>query len=231
MALSTRLMSACRSTCLSASASGRGAPLDDDLLLLLLGEHAEVLRHFFGQRLQVHDLARQRRLAGLGARQREQPIDEAGETIDLLEHAFDDAAIGVLVALAAQAHLADAADRRERRAQLVRDVGGELPHLRERRLEPRQRLVEHRGQPAHLVVGMLHRQPIRQPLGGDRPRALGHLLDRRQRPARQRRSRPARPRRPRAAARGAAPAGARAAAPASASSERPTCTMTGRWPM
>ena len=52
----------------------------------------------------------------------------------------------------AQPDFADAANRRQRRPQLVRDVAGEPPHLLERRLEPAQRLVEHRRQPSHLVV-------------------------------------------------------------------------------
>ena len=72
----------------------------------------------------------------------------------------------------AQPDLANAADRRERRAQLVRHVGGELPHLLERRFQSPERLVEHHRQPPHLVVRVLHRQAIAQALGGDRARAL-----------------------------------------------------------
>ena len=123
------------------------------------------------------------RLARLGARQREQPVDERGQTIDLLEHAADDAAIRRFVAMAAQPDLAHAANRRQRRPQLVRDIGREPPHLIERRFETTQRFVEHRRQTAHLVLWIGHRQPVGQARRGDRLRAQGHLLDGRERAA------------------------------------------------
>lgn len=85
-----------------------------------------------------------------------------------------------------QADLADAADRGQRRAHLVRDVGCEAPHLVERLLESAECLVEDGGQAAHLVFGVVHGQASAEALGGDRPRALGHALDGAQRAARQR---------------------------------------------
>ena len=92
-----------------------------------------------------------------------------------------------LVAVAAQPDFADAADRGQRRAQLVRHVGGEPPHLLERlpRAAPSVSLNTVASRPISSS-GIVHRQPIAQPLGGDRPRALGHPLDRRERAARQR---------------------------------------------
>ena len=108
--------------------------------------------HFVGQAAQIERLGRQLGLPGLGARQRQQSIDETRQPIGLLEHAADDAAIRRLVAALAQADLADAADRRQRRPQLVRNVRRELPHLLERPFQPSERFVEHRRQPPHLVV-------------------------------------------------------------------------------
>jgi hypothetical protein len=45
------------------------------------------------------------------ARQRQQSIDEAGQTVDFLEHAADDAAVRRLVTMPAKPDLADAANR------------------------------------------------------------------------------------------------------------------------
>ena len=84
---------------------------------------------------------------------------------------------------AAQPHFADAADRGQRRAQLMRYVSGKPPHLIERPLETAERLVEHAGQPAHLVVRVVHWKPVVQPLCSDGPGVAGHPLDWRQRPA------------------------------------------------
>ena len=69
--------------------------------------------------------------AGLGARERQQPIDETRKPIDLLEHAADDGAVFRFVAAAAKTDFANAADRRQRRPQLVRHVSREAPHLLE----------------------------------------------------------------------------------------------------
>ena len=139
IALSTRLISACRST--SRSAQRVAARPRRSTTIACCFSSASTPRcatTSSASAAQVDDLARQPRLPGLGARQRQQPIDQARQPIDLLEHAADDAAIRRLVAVPAQADFADAADRRQRRAQLVRHVGGEPPHLLERALEPRR---------------------------------------------------------------------------------------------
>ena len=110
--------------------------------------------------------------------------DEARQPIRFLEHAADDLAVGALVAPLAQPDLADAPNRRQRRPQLVRHIGCEPLHLPERRLEPAERVVEHRCETAELVVRVVDRQPFAQAIGGDRTRALRHPFDRRQRVAR-----------------------------------------------
>ena len=61
----------------------------------------------------------------------------------------------------AEPALTDAANHRERRPQLVRRVGGKAAQLVERRLQPRERVVDHGGQPADFVVLIRHRQRAR----------------------------------------------------------------------
>ena len=83
-----------------------------------------------------------RNLAGLGARQREDLIDQARQPIELLDLAGQRRAARPRRGPSAQRQLDLAAQRRERRAQLVGERGAELPHLADRVLEPRQRVVE-----------------------------------------------------------------------------------------
>ena len=56
------------------------------------------------------------------------------------------------VRVSAEPDFADAANHRQRRAQLVRRVGREAAQLVERRFEPRERVVDDRRQPSDLVV-------------------------------------------------------------------------------
>ena len=122
MALSTRLISAWRSTSGSAH-DRRRLSIDAQRLPLLFGEHRQMRRHIVGQRRRS-TASRDSLACRVSARDsvsRRSTSD--GQPIDLLEHAADDAAIRRFVAVAAQPHLADAANRRQRRPQLVRDVG------------------------------------------------------------------------------------------------------------
>lgn len=64
----------------------------------------------------------------------------------------------------------------------MRRIGGEAPHLLERALQARERVVEDAGQVAELVGGVLDGQPFPEPLGGDPARALGHAAHRGQSP-------------------------------------------------
>jgi len=52
----------------------------------------------------------------------------------------------------AQSNLTNATDHRQRRAQLVRRVGGESAKLLERRFEPCERIVDDRRKPPDFVV-------------------------------------------------------------------------------
>ena len=115
IALSTRLMSACRSTRRSARADGEAALLDRQRLPFFFRQDSEVGHDVLGKRREIHALERERLLMRAGTRQREQAIDQLREAIDFLEHAADDAAIRGLGPVAPQPDLPDAANRRQRR--------------------------------------------------------------------------------------------------------------------
>ena len=134
---------------------------------------------------QIDRVAGTRPIAAVRARHGQEPIDETAQPVRLLQHALDDGAVRRGVARLAQGDLADAANRRQRRPQLVGHVGREPPHLGERGIEPAQCLVEHRRQAAQLVVRIVDGQPLAEPGRGDGARPLGHVRDRRERATRQ----------------------------------------------
>ena len=138
--------------------------------------------HVVGEGAELDRTVGQRELAAVGARQEQQPVDEARQPVGLLEHALDDLLVGAGVAVLAQADFAHAADGRQRRPQLVRHVGRELPHLLERRLQTAEGVVEHRGEPAELVARAVDGEPLVEVGGGDGAGPLGHAVQRRQRP-------------------------------------------------
>jgi signal transduction histidine kinase len=58
---------------------------------------------------EVHRLAFERDVAGVSTRQREQPVDQMGQAVRLLEHAADDLTVGHRIAGLAQSDLAETA--------------------------------------------------------------------------------------------------------------------------
>ena len=143
-------------------------------------------RHFFREHAQIDDVHRGFRQPRFRARHRQQPIDEIRQSIGLFEHAADRRAVRGFVVAIAQRHFADAAHRRQRRSQLVRNVGREPAHLRERRFEPAEHLVDHEREPSELVPRVVDRQAIAQPIGGNRASALRDAIDGSERAPRER---------------------------------------------
>ena len=96
IALSTRLISACRSTSRSTATTGDACRSILSVWCFSSASTAEV-RH--PRRRAPRDRRaslRQRRRTSLGARQRSSRSTSDGQTVDLLEHAADDAAVGAL---------------------------------------------------------------------------------------------------------------------------------------
>ena len=81
------------------------------VLLLLVGQHAELIDDASRQRPEVHGLRGQLYLSRIGTREGEKTLDEPREPVHLLQHAADDVAIRAGVNRIPQRHLAHAAHR------------------------------------------------------------------------------------------------------------------------
>ena len=155
---------------------------DLEPLLPFLREDPERCRDVAREISEVEDLARKTNRTGVSTRQAQERVDQPGQTIDLFEHAADRILVFRWRPGLAQPHFADAANDRERGPQLVRRIGGESPQLAERRVQPREGVVDHRGQPADFILLVGHRQPLVQTLGGDASRFGRKMVDRGQSP-------------------------------------------------
>ncbi len=76
--------------------------------------------------------------ARIGARDREQALDEQREPVDFFQHASDRVPVIFPATVFLKRDFADAANRGERRAQLVRCIGGKAAELLERLFKPRE---------------------------------------------------------------------------------------------
>ena len=95
-----------------------------------LGERVHDRRRHVGE---VEDLAAQEQAAGLGARELEQIFDEANHAVDFARDLRQEQRARFGVVVGDQHGFEHQLDRRERRAQLVRDVGHEFaPHVLDR---------------------------------------------------------------------------------------------------
>ena len=169
--------------------------------------------------------------ARVGAGQEQQVLDQARQAIDLLEAALERAPVRRAGGRGGQRDLQLAAQDRERRAQLVRGVGAELPRRRERPLEASQHVVQHGGEPAELVVRRVGGEPPRQVLGADAARRLDHGVDRRERAAGEEPAAGRGAQRARAGSRPASTSRKRVRAASTTSSDIATCTSCTRTPV
>ena len=119
-------------------------------------------------------------LAGIGPGQEQEAVDQSRQAIGLLEHAADGLPVALGVPLVLKRHLSHRADGRERRAQLVRGVRGEAPELGDGVLDARQGEVEHAGQLAELVLGVLDDQALAEVVHGQPLRLTREPIERRQ---------------------------------------------------
>src|SRR5215470_11255456 len=154
-------------------------------LLLFLREDFEVLHDIRRQPAQVDQLEARPDSARFPPRQGQESVHEARQAVDFLEHAPDHLAVARDARGPLQRHLADTADGGERRAKLVRRARCEPPELLERLVETRQRVVEYRGEPTELVLGIPDGQPVGQRLRADLARRLGHGSNGREHAARE----------------------------------------------
>ena len=127
-----------------------------------------------------------------------------GEPVDLLAHRLEELAPCLLVELLVGHQLEEAAEREERRPQLVRGVGDELAPGAVEVLQPRAHALERdRELPELVVAGVddgLVEASVRDPLGGALEPGDPARVQRGERPSRRQRRRAARSGRRRAAA-------------------------------
>ena len=107
--------------------------------------------------------------ARIEAREVEQVGGELREPVDLLAHRLEELLPGRLVDLLVRHQLEEAAEREERRPQLVRGVGDELAARAVELAEPPAHSLERVGQVAELVVARVDHRLVeasaRDPLG------------------------------------------------------------------
>ena len=97
--------------------------------MFVFGQDADYADHFLDEIHAAKGGKLQCDLAAVRARDDQQAVDQMRETPDLLQHTGDDFAVCLTGVDVLQAHLADAAHRSQRRAQLMRGVGGEALEL------------------------------------------------------------------------------------------------------
>ena len=176
MALCSRLIVSCsRRGC--DPRVGAMSPAVDDGDAARFCEGEERLRRLLGDERQVDPFSREGALIG-AAQQQERfgEFDRSG--IDVVQ-AFDER-VGVAVRVVAS-DIEEGLRDRQRRAQLVRGVGGEPLLLGDLGFEPRQHGVEAVGQLAELVVAARQLDPMRERPGrgaacglGDPPQRSEH---------------------------------------------------------
>jgi hypothetical protein len=118
---------------------------------------------------------RERDLAGFGARQRKDLVDESLQPVDLFQLTCKYLRVTPTVA---EIELELAAQNRQRRAELVCQRRAELPHFGNRRVETIERAVECDHHAIELVVGITNRKPRAETAHIDRARRVGHACER-----------------------------------------------------
>jgi hypothetical protein len=116
----------------------------------------------------------------VGAREREQRVDDRREPLDLLDRAAQHRGGLRVEVVGAQAHLELGPHRGRRRAQLVRRVGDEAVLLLHARLDARQHGVQRDGGLRDLVAGRRLGQAVREAVGADAAGLGAEALDRAQ---------------------------------------------------
>ena len=155
-------------------ARGRGDPgADLDRGVVAPGGGAELLGHPPGDVGELDPLAADLDRVGVELREVEQVDGQLRQPRDLLSHRAHELGPGLGVGIVVLEQLDEAREREDRRAQLVRGVGDELPAGAVERREPLLHLVEGHRQLSDLVVGV-DRDRAREVAVGN---LLGRLLE------------------------------------------------------
>src|SRR5690242_2688989 len=145
------------------------------------GERAEVARTFGDELVEVEIRQHQRMLAGVGASEGEQILDDVLETFGLSAQDAERFAIfSGLAALLRESDVRFPIEDGDRSAQLVRSVRNEAALLLERTVKAIQQLVERLGKMAELIGGVFYGEAFMQVLRSDAPGLRAHGNDRRE---------------------------------------------------
>ncbi len=124
------------------------------------------------------------RLAGLRARDHQQRVEGADQSVGFLDGPLQRRAVVGLAARFRQRLLGAVAQARQRRLEVVGDVVGDFLQPRHQRLDPLQHGVEVFGEAVELVAAAPDGQALAEIADHDAMGRAGHRVDARQHPAR-----------------------------------------------
>ena len=137
------------------------------------GDGCELLAQILGDRRELDGLVLEPHRAGIEPREVEQVGGELREPLDLLGHRLEELTPGGLVEILVAKELEKAAQRENRRPELVRGVGDELAAGVVEAREPQAHPIEGAGQLAELVAAVILDRLV-EITGGD---PLGSALE------------------------------------------------------
>ena len=150
--------------------AGEGQPL-------LLGERAVEVGEVAADFRQVDRLEGGALAAGLGAGDAEQRIEALDHGVGIAQGLLEQRARLGAIGIGQQCYLDARAHPAERRAQVVRDVVGDLAHARQQALDLVEHGVQVAGEHVELVARALERDPLAEVAGHDPPRGAVDRID------------------------------------------------------
>ncbi|HID77615.1 MAG TPA: hypothetical protein EYP56_16665 [Planctomycetaceae bacterium] len=174
-------------TCLNLVDEGtRTVLVTKDAALRIKGAQLGVtVEDYRGDTVQVDEAAWPDGSPRVAARQEQQLIDEPAQALALFQHTGQQFVLLIRLQRAPHGHFDFCAQHGQRRAQLVRSIGGEAPDLVEGLFQPGDHVVDRAGQSTQFVVGVFHGKPLAEPIGCDAVRLAAQLFDGGQGAARQ----------------------------------------------
>ena len=158
-------LAACREVCHQTYAS-------------LVGENAKLLQDVARQDGKIQPLPPEYGLSRFRVRERQHGLNEVGQPLGFLERRLDGVAEFLLAPGGHEGDLQLAPHRGDGGAQLVGDVGRELPHLLERVLQTLDHAVESVDETVELVARAAHGDAEVQVGAGDRLGGPHHVVQR-----------------------------------------------------
>ena len=144
---------------------------------LFLGDRLVELGDAARRFADVEELKRADVAAGFGAGDQQQRVENLDQPVRFLDRLLEREAIGRGVAVGGERRLGVISQAGERRAQVMRDVVGNLAQAFHQLGDSAQHLVEAFRQPVQFVAGARHRQAAREVAGHDAARGGVDVVD------------------------------------------------------